>query len=256
VNAVVEDYRSELAEAKPPCTSLYQPTHRHRPDNDQDAIRFRNLVATAGRSLRRGYSVRETRRLLEPLHALAEDTAFWNNTFDGLAVFRDNDRMRTYRLQRPVVELVVVADSFHTRPLIRILQSADRYQVLALGLEKIRLFEGNRDTLDEVELAAGVPRTMADALGTELTEPHLTVASYGGVGSPARRHGHGARKDEVDVDRERFFGAVGSAVTKHHSRVADLPLVLAALPQHQSAFRRISRNPCLLQGESPQTRTR
>jgi len=39
---------------------------------------------------------------------------------------------RVYRLQRPVPELAIVADSFHTKPLLRILQSADRYQVLAL----------------------------------------------------------------------------------------------------------------------------
>ena len=26
-----------------PCISLYQPTHRHHPDSEQDPIRFRNL---------------------------------------------------------------------------------------------------------------------------------------------------------------------------------------------------------------------
>ena len=27
-----------------PCLSLYQPTHRHHPENQQDPIRFRNLL--------------------------------------------------------------------------------------------------------------------------------------------------------------------------------------------------------------------
>ncbi len=33
-----------LTAVQPPCLSLYQATHRHRPDNQQDPIRFRNLV--------------------------------------------------------------------------------------------------------------------------------------------------------------------------------------------------------------------
>ena len=68
---------------------------------------------------------------------------------------------------------------------MRTVQSADRYQILGLNRQAIKLFEGNRDALDEVELAQGVPRTLTEALGEELTEPHHTVASYGGGGQGA-----------------------------------------------------------------------
>ena len=36
-----------------PCLSLYQPTHRHHPDNQQDPIRFRHLVKAASALIRR-----------------------------------------------------------------------------------------------------------------------------------------------------------------------------------------------------------
>ena len=111
--------------------------------------------------------------------ALAADAAFWNHTLDGLAVLGGPDLFNVYRLQRPVHELAVVADSFHIKPLVRIMQSADRYQVLALNRREIKLFEGNRDVLDKIALAPGVPQTITEALGEELTEPHQTVASYG-----------------------------------------------------------------------------
>jgi hypothetical protein len=58
-------------------------------------------------------------------------------------------RRRGTSNQRPVPELVVVADSFHVKPLMRILQSADRYQVLGLNRREIKLYQGNRDVLDE-----------------------------------------------------------------------------------------------------------
>jgi hypothetical protein len=81
---------------------------------------------------------------------LAADTPFWSHTFDGLGILGAKDFFRVYNLQRPVPELAVVADSFHAKPLLRILQSADRYQILAVNRQAIRLFEGNRDALDEI----------------------------------------------------------------------------------------------------------
>jgi hypothetical protein len=61
------------------------------------------------------------------------------------------------------------------------------------------------------------------------------------------RHGHSSRKDEEEIDDENFFRAVDRAVTAHHSKPSGLPLILAALPDHQSLFRSISHNPYLLE---------
>ena len=237
-----------VADQQPPCLSLYQPTHRHHPENQQDPIRFRNLVKELETSLRQKYPAVETRLLLEPFEALAHDHDFWNHTHDGLAVLAAQGLFHVFLLQRPVAELVVAADSFHTKPLRRFLQSVDRYQVLGLSLHTIRLFEGNRYALDEIDLVPGVPRTIEEALGDELTDPHLTVASYGGVGqaSGAMHHGHGGKTDEVDIDADRFFRAVDRAILEYYSRPSGLPLILAALPEHHHRFHQVSHNPFLM----------
>lgn len=248
MNLLTPESLAELAAAHPPpCLSLYQPTCRRHPENQQDPIRFRNLVKKLEASLREKYPSVETRRLLEPFEALARDRAFWNHALDGLAVLGGSGLFRVFRLQRPVGELAVAADSFHTKPLRRFLQSADRYQVLQLSRHHIRLFEGNRDALDEIDPASGVPRTISDALGEELTEPHQTVSSHGGVGHGRQpmRHSSGGKKDEVDLDAERFFRAVDRAVREQHSRPSGLPLILAALPEHHHLFHNVSHNPFL-----------
>lgn len=249
VNILDQDYAAGLLEnCDPPCLSLYQPTHRHYPDNQQDSIRFGNLVKALEESLLQQFPKDEIRPLLEPFLALAADRDFWNHTLDGLAVLGARGMFRVYRLQRPVAEFAVVADSLHIKPLIRILQSADRYHVLGLNRKEIRFFEGNRDALDEIEPAQGVPRTITDALGDQLTEPHQTVSSYGGVGgghSPMH-HGHGGKESEVESDAERFFRAVDRAVLEHHSQPSGLPLILAALPEHHHMFHHVSHNPFLV----------
>lgn len=249
MDALNKDYAAGILDGcEPPCLSLYQATHRRHPENQQDPIRFRNLVQVLEESLLQKYPTHEVQPLLGPFLALAEDRDFWNHTLDGLAVLGARGMFRVYRLQRPVAELVVVADSFHTKPLMRNLQSADRYQILGLSRHEIKLFEGNRDALDEIELAQGVPRTITEALGEELTEPHLTVASYGGAsGSQSpMHHGHGGKAAEVDIDAERFFRAVDRGILEHHSRPAALPLILAALTEHHQMFRQVSHNPFLL----------
>ena len=59
-------------------------------------------------------------------------------------------------------------------------------------------------------------------------------------------HGHGGKKDEVDIDAERFFRAVDRAVLEYYSRPSNLPLILAALPEHHHRFHQVSQNPLLV----------
>ncbi|MCC7326841.1 MAG: hypothetical protein IT521_08575 [Burkholderiales bacterium] len=235
-----------LSEREPPCLSLYQPTHRQHPDNAQDPIRFRNLLKTMETSLRQRHRTRDVQPLLAPFRALAEDHEFWNHTLDGLAVLGADDLFRVYRLQRPVTEMVVVADSFHTKPLLRVLQSADRYRILGLSRHTARLFEGNRDALAEVALAPNAPQMVADTVADRPGGPERTNRVYGpaSVSRGTTRHGTDVRQDALDNDTERFFRDVDHAVITHHSG-SDMPLLLAALPEHHHAFRKLSQNPSL-----------
>ena len=47
-----QDLHVLLAPHDPPCVSLYLPTHRYRPQSDQDPIRFKNLLRSAEARLR------------------------------------------------------------------------------------------------------------------------------------------------------------------------------------------------------------
>lgn len=220
-----------------PCVSLFQPTSRTHPDNRQDPIRLRNLLAQARSALTGSSDAGDD--LLAPLESLQDDQDFWAHSATGLAILVAPGLLRIFRLERPVREAVVVADSFHTKPLRRLLQSADRYQVLALNLREARLYHGDRDGLDPLAVP-GVPLTIVEALhgpaavGAEGTDDRLGALS----------HGHG--KDEFVNDTERFFRTLDRAVFEHCSRPSRVPLVLAALPEHHHRFLQVSHNPWLL----------
>lgn len=246
MNSLIQDYPAVLLRnEETPCLSLYQPTHRQHPDNVQDPIRFRNLVKQMEESLRQKYPKREVAPLLAPFEALADNSAFWNHTADGLAVLGAPGMFRVYRLPRPVSELVVVADSFHTKPLLRITQSADRFQVLGLSRDGFKLFEGNRDSLLEVQVLDSAEQTAGGMLNKGADSREGAHRSYGPTGDSAW-HGTDVKQAAGDRDIEQFFRAVDQAVMQRSGESGAMGLILAALPEHHHLFRSVSKNPRLL----------
>ncbi len=94
-----------------------------------------------------------------------------------------------------------------------------------------------------------MPTTIEEALGDELTEPHLTAASYGGAGKGVSPmfHGHGSKNDEVDKDAERFFRTISHHIHEKFSKPSGMPLILATLPEHHNLFFKVSNNSLLLE---------
>lgn len=245
---IVNDFPNEILneESQGIYISLYQLTHRQSSETKQDIIRFKNLVRRVEESLKQKYPKREIMSILKPLYALGEDYEFWKHSYDGIAVLLVDNKCVIYKLQRKVEELALVSDSFYIKPLIRKFQSADSYQLLGLNRKEFKLFEGNRYTLDEIELGPDFPSTITEVLGDEYTDSYLKAASYGG-GDRAMFHGHGSKKDEIEIDIERFFRYVDRTVLDRHSKPSKLPLMLVALPEYHTFFKNLSHNPYLME---------
>ena len=184
--------------------------------------------------------------LLAPFHALGANRTFWNHGQDGLAVFAAADLFRVYQLPRSVPERTIVADGFHIKPLLRIVQSADRFHILGLNRREACLFEGNRDGVTEIDLVPGLGRMVTDMpIGDVDPALRATRVYESTLGAPTTRLGSDATQDVVDHDTDQFFRLVDQTVIARHSRPAGLPLLLAALPEYHHRFRAISQNPLL-----------
>lgn len=244
---IANTFPHEILDAKePPFISLYQPTHRYRPENKQDLIRYKNLVRTIEESLRQKYPKREIETIMAPFYALAKDKMFWNNTYDGLAILANKKQCVIYKLQRPVRELAVVADSFHIKPLIRIFQSADRYHVLGLNRKEFALYEGNRYGFEEVQFEPGTPQTIEEVLEKEYEKAPITPGVYGDPGAPVP-HSYDEKRDKIKKDTEKFFRFIDRFVFENYSRTTGLPLMIVGLPEYHTLFKNISRNPFLIE---------
>jgi hypothetical protein len=189
---------------------------------------------------------------------MGHDEKFWRQRQDGVAVLGSPDAFHVFDLRRPAPERVIVGETFHIKPLLRIVQSADQFHVLCLRRDAVRLFLGNRDRLDAIE-PPGLPLTVTAALGDDVAVQHKEQGPFGkspGETRPAprpatARPGHPRAGDDAKLDTQRFFRAVARAVWERVSRPSGFPLVLVALPEHQALFRSICHNPQLLENGVP-----
>ncbi|NQU45973.1 MAG: hypothetical protein HQ516_02865 [Chlorobium sp.] len=233
--------------APSPCLSLYQKTHRTFPENRQDRVRFANLVGELHRSLAIRFPARELQPLIDPFLQLGEDIDFWAHALDGLGVFGAPGFFRAYRFQGSPRELAIAADSFPTKPLMRVMQSSRRFHILSLSRTNAAIFEADQYSIDALELPPDFPATLEQALGSELSQPEMTLASFGPPASGGvLRHGHSSRKDEEAIDTEKYFRQVDAATARIFTKTSGLPLMLAALPEHQGLFRKVTRNESLM----------
>jgi hypothetical protein len=178
------------------------------------------------------------KELLEPAQRLLENEFFWRHQDDGLALFLSGSLFKYYRLPFQFQELVVVADRFHIKPLLPLFTGDGRFFLLALSQKRLKLFEGTRYTLSELELE-GVPRSISEALGRENTERQLQARSMAAGGSRTTLfHGHGAGVEDTKQDLFRFFREIDKGL-KDLLKDQRAPMVLAGvdylLPIYQEA---------------------
>lgn len=231
-----------------PLISLYQPTHRSFPENKQDPIVFKNLLRDIEGCLEQQSADADIiASIMKPFYELKDDRGFWNHTSDGIAVFASINNCIVYNLHAPVEKRAVVSNSYHIQPIIKAFQSTENYLLLGLSRESFTLYQGNRYGFEEIVLNNDKPIIMKEVLGDQLSDPYLSHGSYAGAGGPSMYHGHGDAKEEIDKDTEKYFRYVDSFVIENYSKASKLPLVLVSLAEHQSVFRRISKNPYLLE---------
>lgn len=232
-----------IGQQVPPCISLYMPTHRHFPETGQDPIRYRNLLTTAAGLLREKYRERDVGRLLEPAEKLST-TEFWRYQEDGLAVFCTPETCIHYRLPVNVPEMVVVADTFHTKPLVGFLNSNHHYFVLSLSRKEIALYEGTPHRLGRIDLASVVPE-FRDLVSESKAATFLSVTGEGDIGQPPDRHGRAPEDKLGKKELTKYFRAIDHALWSV-LRDEHAPLVLAAVSYYHSLFLAASRYPYIL----------
>lgn len=245
VKALMEEYYD-------PCLSLFLPIERIGAETQQNPIRLRNQLREIERQIARDprFATRSA-ELLKPLQHLPEEEEFWREEGQGLALFRNRELFRCYRLPERVPEQVVVSTHFYFKPLFPFLTNEGRFYILAFSQNRIRLLLGTRYTVQEMLLPKQVPESLAIALQNEQPEKEL---QYHSSGSGALMEKGGRRalvfhgKGSCDVSKEhltRYFHQINHGLHELlHDETA--PLVLAGVEYLMALYRETNTYPHLL----------
>lgn len=197
-----------------PCISIYMQTAKKGQETKEGSIRLKNLIRESMKRLRD-----EEPRLPEQLNTeyeqafrLMEDTEFWLEQNEGLAVFIGPSFFHYYRVGIRLQEQLNIGQHFYIKPMIPLFSYDRRYYLLALNLKEIRFFEILDENIFERRLEK-VPRSIDEWMQYEDFDKQGQLRSLApgkteGVG--AIFHGHGNMADKKNRKRitEQFLKQV------------------------------------------------
>ncbi len=230
-----EDIKKLIGNRENPCISIYMPAHEEWNNMNEDKIRFKNQLQEIEKILdQKNIRKKEIDKLLKPAKELLDDKEFWNYQSKGLAVFISPGNFHTYVLPVDVKESLYVADNFYIKPLLPALSGSERYFLLALDLNGIKLYEGSTFTLNEIELPDNTPKTLKAAMKWD--DPEKSVQFHTGTqtqaaGRSAIFHGHGSGGMDDAVYKEKILEFFRMADKGVYSVIGNenIPLLLAGV---------------------------
>lgn len=242
-----QEQLTELAQIEAePCVSIYMPTYHVESELSQNAIRLKNLIKKARQELRdQDFRDGEVNELLKPLEPLTENNSVWLDRSDGFAAFLTMDDSRFYRLPIDFEELVVTGKRFHVKPLFPMIAANNRFYLLALSKNHVRLFQGTHYSIAEIE-SKEIPESLVDALLNEQRQRSVQhhIANIAGGRHDAAFHGQNvSAQDEKRQPHDeiiRFFRDVDSGVRQTLGD-DDAPLVLAGVEYYLPIYREVNR---------------
>lgn len=148
------------------CISIYLPTTPLTQEIGQSQLRLAQQVKEAEQRLEAaGVDKRRIWSLQEHFDTVLEDDDFWAHQAHSLAILATPEKLLTYRLPNELVDMLVVADRFHLKPLLRATTFPNTAHVLAVSENGVRLIEVSSDLPATEVNVPDLPKDAASAVG-------------------------------------------------------------------------------------------
>ena len=220
-------------EATGPFITFMLNTHHAHQDVEKDQIMFKNFAKEAKTRFEKKYTDHSFEPFQEKIDHLLADGDFWRSGTKSVAVILSANETHIHRLS-------IAVDDHYLLAIIKNMQFNYPYYLMALNRDSMKLYLVRNKEVQAIELPEGAPKDIVTALGDELTGGNLNVSARGGeVGS---FHGVNTKDEEVEIDWVNYYQAVDNFL-KELDNPEHLPLYLFALPENQTQFKKIAKNP-------------
>ena len=229
-----EDLQSLIDPQSSHCLTITMPCHTAGPEQQQNAIRFKNLLSEA--ESQAGDHKDALKDTFKALSGLTDDEEFWKHTDAGLAIFSDGTNTRMYQLPQTLAEHAEVADHYAITGVLPSLTEGQTFYILAVSRKHTRLLMASGS--DVVQVPAGLPESLIkyQPEGEKAFGMHSfnTRRSDGQYGVP-----HGHPEEDKEPELRQFFNDIDQAVTAAIDS-PDTPLVFAGVEELFPLYKDIS----------------
>ena len=135
---------SKLLSAQPgPCLSMYVSTEEPHKNSHLIRKKWQETIDEADSRINQKYTKHRARFLLEPLRSMPELLSKPPPDTKGVALFRSFTTAGFYPIKESTPQLMAVSDTFHLKPLLKLIQQQERYFALALNQRRVSLYQGS-----------------------------------------------------------------------------------------------------------------
>ena len=211
--------KNEIAELKDVnqenCISIFIPTHRagEKVMHQEDALALKNqLKEVKNRLSKKGFHTDVVTKMTAPAQQLIDNSSFWREQSDGLAIFMADGFFKEYTLPVHFKEFHYISNSFYLKPLMPMFVGDGSFYLMMLERRNVKLFECTRHSFTEIIVDDLIPEGKRDRVGYDYEEKNLQFrTSHAGSGQ-AMFHGQeaatGKRKNEI----KKYFRAINDGL--------------------------------------------
>lgn len=212
------------------CISIFIPTHRagKKVLNEEDSLALKNQLKDVKAKLdEKGLSADAIDKLTGPVQKLIDDSSFWREQSDGLAIFIADGFVRHYTLPIHFKRYNYISNSFYLKPLMPMFVGDGNFYLLMLERRNVKLYECTKHSFTEIIIDDLIPESKRDRVGFDYEEKNLQFRTQHPGSGQAMFHGQeaatGKRKNEI----KKYLRAINDGIAPVLSE-ENMPLLIAA----------------------------
>ncbi len=222
---------TELNELKQEnCISIFIPTHRagKKVLEEEDTLALKNQLKEVKDKLdQKGLKADEIDKITLPVEKLIDDSSFWREQSDGLAIFISDGFSKIYRLPIYFKTFNYISNSFYLKPLMPLFVGDGNFYLLMLERRNVKLYECTKHSFTEIIIDDLIPESKRDRVGFDYEEKNLQFRTQHAGSGQAMFHGQEAATGKKKNEIKKYLRAINDGLTPLLSQ-GNIPMLIAA----------------------------
>lgn len=230
------------------CISIFIPTHRagKKVLQQEDTLMLKNQLKEVKNKLaKKGLHADVVNKMTAPVQELIDDSSFWREQSDGLAIFIADGFSKTYTPPIYFKEFNYISNSFYLKPLMPMFVGDGNFYFLMLERSNVKLYECTQHSFTEIIVDDLIPETKQDRVGFDYEQKNLQFRTGQTGTGQAMYHGQeaatGKRKNEI----KKYLRAINDGLAPLF-REENMPMLIAAQRPLFDIYKEVNSYPNLL----------